>query len=84
MHPDFIEQPDGIDNNCDGNIDEEIEWIYGGVIQSDQSNSLFGMAVGSGDLNGDGYSDLIAAKKNILTVKLVKEHFMFITVLLQD
>ena len=37
--------------------------IYGGVIQSDQSNSLFGMAVGSGDLNGDGYSDLIAAKK---------------------
>ncbi|MBP8915223.1 MAG: FG-GAP repeat protein, partial [Chitinophagales bacterium] len=63
VHPDFIEQPDGIDNNCDGNIDEEIEWIYGGVIQSDQSNSLFGMAVGSGDLNGDGYSDLIAAKK---------------------
>ena len=57
-----IERVDSIDNNCDGIIDENLEWTYGGSITGSQPFENFGNCISSaGDINGDGFIDMIIA-----------------------
>ncbi len=57
-----IERVDGIDNDCDGSFDEDLDWIFGGIIEGTQEAEFLGNCVSSGgDLNGDGFRDMIIA-----------------------
>ena len=58
-YPGASEQPDTLDNDCNGLVDDGINWIYGGILESNQILGEMGNISDAGDINGDGFDDII-------------------------
>ncbi|MFI5171671.1 MAG: FG-GAP-like repeat-containing protein, partial [Chitinophagales bacterium] len=60
VYPEAAEQPDALDNDCNGIIDEGIQFDYGGTAIGEGIGDRLGNSISSaGDLNNDGYPDVI-------------------------
>lgn len=63
INPGLSELLDGIDNNCNGDIDDGLSWTFGGVLEAGNDEG-FGLSVAdAGDINNDGYEDVIAGAR---------------------
>lgn len=58
--PSGLEIADGVDNNCDGSVDEGLNIAFGGGLYNPQVNQNMGFDVAAaGDLNNDGFDDVV-------------------------
>lgn len=58
----YFEYQDGVDNDCDGEVDEENEPADAGVsLPGEVAGDQAGAAIASGDVDQDGYSDVFVA-----------------------
>ena len=61
-NPDTIEMLNGIDDDCDETIDQDVPGFNSDLaVEGSDAGHQFGYAVVMGDLNDDGYDDIVAS-----------------------